>query len=57
MIYNLYLGRCETFSIDLSEIGTHDIVLRAENEVSSVEESFTQYILTPIQGILRCISQ
>lgn len=45
-------GRCETFSIDIEEIGTYEIKLKAENAVSMVEDSYVQYVQTPIEGRL-----
>ena len=44
----LYLDRCETFSVMIPKIGVYPVYLRAENNVSMVESSFTHYIENPI---------
>jgi len=53
----VFLGDCETFSIELPQIGVYDVRLKAENEVTSVEHNFTQYVETPIEGTLIILSQ
>ena len=44
------IAACQKFWYEVPRIGTFDVTITAENEVSSFTQTYTQYVLNPIEG-------